>query len=339
VRGRRISRDVVDGILTTRVTRQLGITYPIVQAGMGYLARYELVAAVSNAGGLGVVGSTGNLTPDELAAEITAVHTRTSRPFAVNFLFPRPDASEAGRRLQDALRSNVATAIELGVPIIGAGLGVPPPDVMRQCKKAGVIVMCTIGATRHAVKAQEAGVDLLIAQGWEAGGHNSGVASMALLPQVHQIARIPFLAAGGIASGAGLVAALALGASGVYMGTAFATASEAQAHQHYKEAILRSEDTSTVISRAHSGKPARMLANSFTRYYEAHPEEVRPFPEQLHLAESRAVAVRLEGKVDEGAAPAGQIGGYLQAQETASHIVERIMREADEVLGRDIHAR
>ena len=324
--------EIADEMFTTRITKLLGIKYPIIQAGMGYLAREELVAAVSNAGALGVIGSTGNLSKEELTVEIASVKEQTDRPFAVNFLFPDYDDSNAGRKMASELRENVQVAITTGVPIISAGLGVPPKDVIERCKKAGIIVMCTIGATRHAVKAQEAGVDILIAQGWEAGGHNSRVASMALLPQVNKVAKVPFAAAGGIANGGGLVAAMALGASAVYMGTVFATATEAQAHDRYKQAIIDSTDVSTVVSTAHSGKPARLLRNSFTRYYEEHPDELRPFPEQLEYAKGRAIAVRVNGRVDEGGAPAGQIGGYLAKQEPAAVIISRIMGEAKDVI-------
>jgi enoyl-[acyl-carrier protein] reductase II len=319
--------------LDTALTRRLGIKYPIVQAGMGYIARQELAGAVSEAGALGVIGSTGNLTPDELRDEIREVKAITSKPFAVNLLFPRYDPElESARKLADELRAKIDVVLSEGVAVLGAGLGVPDPETIAAAHKAGTVVMCTIGATRHAAKAQGAGADILVAQGWEAGGHNSGVASMALLPQVCRVARVPVVAAGGFASGSGLIAALALGATGVYMGTIFAVSTEARAHDNYKNAVLAALDTSTVVTRAHSGKPARMVRNEFTRYYEEHSEEIKPFPIQWDQNEPLAVEVRVDGFVDRGPIPAGQIAGYLQGSESAKEIVERVISEARTVL-------
>lgn len=327
-----VSEEWIGDVLTTRVTSMLGVEFPLMQAGMGYLARSELAAAVSNAGAFGIIGSGGNLTPDGLSHEIKQAQGLTDKPFGVNMLFPEYPDSEVGRRMRADQNERVSIVLDAGVPVLGSGLGVPPADVISRCKAAGTLVMCTVGAVRHAVKAQEAGVDLLIAQGWEAGGHNSRVASMALLPQVQRVAKVPFAAAGGIASGSGLVAALALGASAAYMGTVFATAIEADAHDNYKHAIIRSIDTTTVVTRAHSGKPARVLRNRFTDYYEEHPDEILPFPAQAAAAEERAIAVRVRGEVEAGGAPAGQIGGLLERSETASEIITRIMTEARDVL-------
>ncbi|MCE3551107.1 nitronate monooxygenase family protein [Pseudonocardia sp. RS11V-5] len=327
------TEDWIDSVLATRLTTLLGIRHPVVQAGMGYLARQELAAAVSEAGGLGVIGSTGNLSPEGLREEIRQVKALTRRPFAVNLLFPRHDPdSAAGARLGDELRDKVAVVIDEGVAVLGAGLGVPDPEVFAACRAAGVRTMCTVGATRHAEKAQQAGADVLVAQGWEAGGHNSRVASMALLPQVCRIARVPVVAAGGIGGGAGLVAALALGASGAYLGTVFAASAEARAHERYKDAVLAAADTSTVVTRAHSGKPARMVRNAFTEHYRTHPEEIGAFPEQWERNEPLAVAVRVDGDVDRGPIPAGQIAGLLDRRERAADVVERVVREARHTL-------
>lgn len=326
------SEEWIAKVLTTRVTSMLGVEFPLMQAGMGYLARSELAAAVSDAGAFGIIGSGGNLTPSGLADEIKRAQDLTDKPFGVNMLFPEYPDSEVGRRMKADQNERVSIVLDAGVPVLGSGLGVPPGDVIRRCKAAGTLVMCTIGAVRHAVKAQEAGVDLLIAQGWEAGGHNSRVASMALLPQVQRVAEVPFAAAGGMASGSGLVAALALGASAAYMGTVFATATEADAHENYKSAIIDSIDTTTVVTRAHSGKPARVLRNDFTDYYEEHPDQILPFPAQAAAVEDRAIAVRVHGDVQIGGAPAGQIGGLLERSESASEIVQRIMTEARDIL-------
>jgi enoyl-[acyl-carrier protein] reductase II len=329
----------IDKVLRTRICDLFGIDVPLVQAGMGYLARQELVIAVSNAGGLGVVGSSGNLTPDQLRDEIREVKAGTSRPFAVNLLFPRYGDDDEGRRLAQELRDKVDVVLSEGVPVLGSGLGVPDPDVFTRCKRAGTLTMSTVGAVRHAVKAQAAGADVLVAQGWEAGGHNSNVATMALVPQVVRVADVPVVAAGGIAGGSGLVAALALGASGAYMGTVFAASVEARAHENYKQALLAAADTSTTVTRAHSGKPARMIKNAFTRHYEEHPEEIQAFPQQWAQNEPLAVEVRVGGHLDRGPIPAGQIAGYLTHSETAAEILGRVMTEARETLEKGLVSR
>jgi enoyl-[acyl-carrier protein] reductase II len=321
-------------VLHTRVCDLFGIRYPVIQAGMGYLARVELAAAVSEAGGFGVIGSTGNLTPDELREEIRGVQALTGKPFAVNLLFPVFDDSAAGRAMAADLDAKVEVVLAEGVPVLGAGLGTPAPRYIEACRARGTLVMTTVGAVRHAEKAVAAGADVVVAQGWEAGGHNSTVASMALIPQVvrHVGDRVPVLAAGGLASGAGLIAALALGASGGYFGTVFAASREARAHANFKEAVIAARDTSTVVTRGYSGKPARLLRNAFTEYWDAHASEVLPFPQQMELNQEVTAAARVDGEIDRGPLPAGQIAGLLTEVEPAAAIVERIMAEARAVL-------
>jgi enoyl-[acyl-carrier protein] reductase II len=325
--------------LDTTVCRMLGIAHPVIQAGMGYIARAELAAAVSEAGALGVVGSTGDLTPDELRDEIRAVRSRTDRPFAVNLLFPATGESAEGAALAADIRTKVDVLLEEGVPVLGAGLGVPDRSIIDACHRAGMLTMATVGAVRHAVGAERAGIDLIVAQGWEAGGHNSRVASMALLPQVTRAVSVPVLAAGGIASGAGLVAALALGASAAYMGSVFAVAREARVHDAYRAAVFAADETSTVVSRGYSGKPVRMIENEFSRYWDAHPEELQPFPQQFARNEHLAVSAMVEGRTSAGPVSIGQIVGMLDHLESAREIVDRIVAEATEVLERGLWSR
>ncbi len=323
-----------DQVLHTRICDLFGIEYPVVQAGMGYLARVELTAAVSEAGGFGVIGSTGNLSPDELRDEIRGVRALTAKPFAVNLLFPVFDDSLAGRAMAADLDAKVEVVLDEAVPVLGAGLGTPERRYVEACRSRGTLVMTTVGAVRHAEKAVAAGADVVVAQGWEAGGHNSRVASMALIPQVVRAAgaQVPVLAAGGLASGAGLVAALALGASGGYFGTVFAASREAHAHDNFKQAVIEAGDTSTVVTRGYSGKPARLLRNAFTEYWDAHASEIQPFPRQMELNQEVTAAARVNGEIDRGPLPAGQIAGLLTEVEPAAAIVERIMAEARAVL-------
>jgi enoyl-[acyl-carrier protein] reductase II len=320
------------GALSTRACRMLRIEHPVVQAGMGYIARAELAAAVSNAGGLGIVGSTGDLTPEELRAEVREVKALTDRPFAVNLLFPAYDESPEGRTLAAELRTKVEVLLDEGVPVLGAGLGVPGKPVLDACHRAGTLTMATIGAVRHAVMAEQAGLDLIVAQGWEAGGHNSRVASMALLPQVVAAVDVPVLAAGGIAGGAGLVAALALGASAAYLGSVFAVCREARVHDNYREAVFAANETSTTLSRGYSGKPVRMVANEFSRYWEDHADEIEPFPGQWAKNEHLVVTAVVEGRLADGPVPIGQIVGMLDHLESAADIVARVVAEAVDVL-------
>lgn len=334
-----LSHDDARAVLDTKVRRMLGIEFPVIQAGMGYIARAELVSAVSNSGGLGVLGSTGNLTPDELRDEIRTVKKATTAPFAVNMLFPRYDDSQDGRVMAANLRASVDVVLDEGVPVLGSGLGVPEPDVIDACRRSGTMTMATVGAVTHAVKAEAAGIDIIVAQGWEAGGHNARVASMALLPQVTAAVEVPVLAAGGIGNGAGLVAALALGASGAYLGTAFAVCEEAQVHDNFRDAVLGSDELSTVVSRAYSGKPVRMIANEFTRYYDEHPDELEPFPQQWAKNGQTIVYSCVDGELARGPVPAGQIAGLLTTRETAAQIVRRVVDEAVDTLTAGIFSR
>jgi len=325
--------------LNTRICRLLQIEHPVVQAGMGYIARAELAAAVSNAGGLGVVGSTGDLSPDELRQEVRDVKALTDRPFAVNLLFPFYDQSPEGRKLATETREKVEVLLGEGVPVLGAGLGVPEKSVLDACHRAGTLTMATVGAVKHAVGAESVGVDMIVAQGWEAGGHNSRVASMALLPAVARAVDVPILAAGGISGGAGLVAALALGASAAYIGSAFAVSREARVHDNFRDAVFAADETSTVVSRGYSGKPVRMISNEFTRFWDEHPEQLQPFPQQWAKNEHLVVAALVEGRLPEGPVAIGQIAGMLDHLESAAEVVQRVVAEATQILERRLWER
>jgi enoyl-[acyl-carrier protein] reductase II len=175
-------------------------------------------------------------------------------------------------------------------------------------------------------------VDVIVAQGWEAGGHNSRVASMPLLPQVARAVSVPVLAAGGIAGGAGLVAALALGASAAYIGSAFAVTREARVHDNYRNAVFAADETSTVVSRGYSGKPVRMMSNEFSRYWDEHPDELQGFPQQWAKNERLVVTALVEGRLAEGPVAIGQVVGMLDHLESAAELVERVIAEATEIL-------
>jgi enoyl-[acyl-carrier protein] reductase II len=328
--GGAIDGDVSLPAVRTRLTDLLGIEHPVMCAGMGGVSYHRLVAAVSGAGGFGCLGAS-TMTSDEMVAEIRAVRASTDRPFGVDLLTALPDR----------LMADVETLIREGASVFVAGLGVPR-DAIALCHDHGVLVASMCGKVRHAIAAVEAGCDLVIAQGTEAGGHTGLVATMPLVPQVVDAVagRVPVVAAGGIVDGRGLAAALVLGADGVWVGTRFIATPEARAAPGYKDALARTAEDGTVVTRAYSGKPMRTVANEWTRHHEAHPEEVRPFPEQLGVA-MRAGALHLGA--DETATgvdperecyPAGQGVGAIDGLVPAADLVRRFVEEAEAALTR-----
>ena len=320
-------------ILHTQFCKRLGIQYPICQAGMGFVAPGRLAAAVSAAGGLGVIGA-GSMTAAQLREEIKVVRDTTDRPFGVDILFAQIKAERTDQvvRYTDEVNRLIEVTLEEKVPVLIAGLGTPAgivPDAHAQ----GMVVMALAGNVKQATRMAADGVDIIIAQGHEAGGHTGRIGTLALVPQVVDAIDVPVLAAGGIADGRGLVAALALGASGVWMGTRFIVTEEALAHVNYKKKIIEINEEGTVITRCHSGKPCRLIRNQFTDSWEGREHEILPFPLQtIKVGREAAMQARYEGKIEEGGLPAGQVSGLIKAIRPAGEIVRTIMDEAVEVL-------
>jgi enoyl-[acyl-carrier protein] reductase II len=313
----------------TRLTELLGIEHPVMCAGMGGVSYHRLVAAVSEAGGIGTLGAS-TMRAAELAEEIAAVRARTAKPFGVDLLTALPDQVAAG----------IGHVIEGGAALFVAGLGVPR-DTVDELHRAGVIVGSMCGKVRHAVAAVESGCDLVVAQGTEAGGHTGTVATMALVPQVVDAVgqRVPVVAAGGIFDGRGLAAALALGADGVWIGTRFIATPEARSVAGYKEALLAGADDSTVVTRAYTGKTCRVLSNEWTRHFDEHPDELQPFPAQV-LASMAAGANHLgaadgtDVDVDREFFPAGQGVGAIDSLVPAGELVRQIVDDAERTMNR-----
>ena len=311
--------------IRTPICHLLGIDHPVLLAGMGGVSYAEVCAAVSEAGGFGSLGMAG-CSPRMIRAQMQAVRKLTAKPFGVDLLTAQPET----------LTAAVDVIIEEGAAAFIAGLGVPVA-IIDQLKAAGIVVMCMAGKVGHAVKAADAGCDVIIAQGTEAGGHTGNVASVALWPQVVDAVDVPVIAAGGLYDGRGLAAALALGCQGVWMGTRFIASAEAHAGQVYKDAIVAMSESDTVISRAFTGKTLRALANDTTRAFEGQT----PKPFALQVAES-AAAGRLGpiAGVIEGVDPAtmclaaGQGGGGIGDVLPAAEIVRRTIAEAEAVLDR-----
>jgi enoyl-[acyl-carrier protein] reductase II len=311
-------------MIRTPLTERLGITYPIIQAGMGGVARAELVAAVSNAGGLGVIGA-GFMSPAQLREEIRKVKDLTDKPFGVDLLLARdwPGQEEM-----------IEVIIEERVPVFASGLGNPAPYV-EALHQAGITVMAVVGTVRHARRVVEGGTDIVVAQGTEGGGHTGRIATLALVPQVvDAVAPTPVVAAGGIADGRVLVAALALGACGVWVGTRFVATHEAFAHQNYKQKILQATEEDTVVTRAFTGKDCRVIRNRYVELWQDRQAEIQPFPFQMMVDPEKMEAAVLHGDTDMGIMPAGQIAGAVREVKSAGNIVREMMEEAEAVLSR-----
>jgi enoyl-[acyl-carrier protein] reductase II len=302
----------------------------VMLAGMGGVSYHRLVAAVSEAGGFGCLGA-GTMSSAELVDEIRATQALTDKPFGVDLLTALPDQ----------MLHNVELMIEERVPVFVAALGVPR-EVIDLCHRNNVLVVNMCGKVRHAVDAVEAGCDLVVAQGTEAGGHTGQVATMPLVPQIVDAvgARVPVVAAGGIFDGRGLAAALSLGADGVWVGTRFIATPEARSAPGYKDALLATGEDGTVVSRAFSGKPMRVVRNETTRHYEEHPEDLRPFPEQLVVSTTGGFLHLPQGDEAEGVDPtrecypAGQGVGAIEDLVPAADLVAQFVQEAETALAR-----
>lgn len=321
--------------IRTPICDRLGIEYPIFQAGMGWVARAALAAAVSEAGGLGVVGAGSTSTADELRDEIRGVRDRTDKPFGVDILFATIRAEgDAVARYTDSVQAMIDVVLEEQVPVLISGLG-SPKQAIGPAHERGIYVMSVVGAVRHAEKAVADGVDAVIATGGDGGGHVGAIGTAALIPAVVDAVDVPVLAGGGLADGRGLVAALAFGAQGVWMGTRFIATEEARAHQNYKNKIGQTDTAGTIVTRAHSGKPCRLIRNGFTESWQGREAEIQPFPLQgMAVGHPASERGRLQGDVEAGVLPAGQSCGLIEDSPPAGAIVRRIATEAETVLAR-----
>jgi enoyl-[acyl-carrier protein] reductase II len=320
-------------VLRTPLCDLLGIRYPICQAGMGWVARSTLAAAVSEAGGLGVIAAAHG-SPADLREEIRRVRDRTDRPFGVDILFAtvRTGGDESDR-FTDAVKGWIDVTLEERVPVVIAGLGSPGP-VVGQVHAQGGKVMALCGNVKQARDHAASGVDVVIAQGHEAGGHTGRVGGLVLVPAVvDAIAPLPVLAAGGVADGRGIVAALALGAAGVWIGTRFIATAEAHGHDNYKNRIVAIDDEGTVVTRAASGKPCRLIRNGFTREWEKRQDEIQPFPVQFErVGRPFAVLAREQGDIEHGSAACGQSAALIHEVVPVRDVIARLVEEAGRTL-------
>lgn len=297
----------------------LGIKYPIIQGGMAWLGTTELVSAVSNAGALGVIGS-GDAPPEWLRDQVRSTKGRTDKPFAVNILLISP-----------FLKQNLKVILDERVSIVTFGGGNPSVHIPA-LKEAGVKVMPVVSSVALARRLERLGVDAIIAEGMESGGHVGDTATMALVPQVVNSVKVPVIAAGGIADGRGLVAALALGAQGVQMGTRFICSRECIAHPRFKEQIIQARDRATVVTGESTGHPVRCLENRLTRQFMAREKAGASSTELEELGRGRLSLGVIEGNIEQGSLMAGQIAGLIKEIRPVKTIIEDTVAEAERTI-------
>jgi enoyl-[acyl-carrier protein] reductase II len=297
----------------------LGIKYPVLQGGMAWVSTAELAAAVSEAGGLGIIGS-GHNPADWVRAEIKKVKTLTKKPYGVNVMMMSP-------HLEDVMQ----VILEEKVPVITTGAG-NPAKYIPALKEIGTKVIPVIPSVALAQRLEKQGVDAVVAEGTESGGHIGDLTTMALVPQVVDAVKIPVIAAGGIADGRGLVAALALGATGVQIGTRFMCATECTIHENVKMAIIKAKDRDTVVSGRSTGHPVRSIKNKLTKLYEDREKQGAPVEELEKLGVGRMKIAMIDGDVDNGSLMAGQIAGMVNEIMPAKAIIDDIIHGANAVL-------
>lgn len=305
--------------MKTAITELLNIQYPIFQGGMAWVAEHTLAAAVSNAGGLGIIAS-GGAPCDYVREEVRKTKALTDKPFGVNIMLMNPEA--------DAIAHMV---IEEGVKVVTTGAG-NPEKYFPVWKEAGIKILPVVASVGLARRMEKYGADALIAEGCESGGHIGEMTTMTLVPQVVQVVHVPVVAAGGIGDGHGVAAAFMLGAEGVQVGTRFLLADETQIHENYKEKVLKAKDIDSQVTGRSTGHPIRVLRNPMTRKYlkmEAEGATLEEL-EVMTLGSLRRAVV--EGDVKEGSLMAGQVAGLLNKRQTCKEIIEEMMTEAVDVM-------
>ncbi len=305
--------------MKTRVSELLGITYPVIQGGMAWVAEYHLAAAVSNAGGLGLIGAA-SAPPEVVREQIRETKKRTDKPFGVNVMLLNPNAPEVAK-----------IVIEEGVKAVTTGAG-SPAQFMDAWKAAGVTVIPVVASVAMAKLMQRAGADAVVAEGMESGGHIGAQTTMTLVPQVADAVDIPVIAAGGIADGRGIAAAMMLGAEGVQLGTRFLVAEESVVHDNYKERVIKAKDIDSEVTGTGTGHPIRVLRNKMSREYLKMEKAGAAFEEleQLTLGSLRKAVI--DGDVVNGSLMAGQSAGLVKKRQTCREMIEEMMREADALL-------
>ena len=305
--------------METRITKLLGCRYPVIQGGMAWVAEYHLAAAVSDAGGIGLIGAAS--APAEVVREqIRKVKELTDKPFGVNVMLLNPNAPDVARVI-----------VEEGVGIVTTGAG-NPAKYMDMWKTAGVTVIPVVASVAMAKLMERAGADAVVAEGMESGGHIGSQTTMTLVPQVADAVSIPVIAAGGIADGRGMAAAMLLGAEGIQMGTRFVAAKESIVHENYKERIIKAKDIDSEVTGTSTGHPIRVLRNQMTREYLKLEKAGASFEELEELTLGSLRKAVIDGDVIHGSLMAGQSAGLVKREQTCKENIEEITGEAEALL-------
>lgn len=297
------------------MTKLLKTKYPIIQGGMAWVADADLAAAVSNAGGLGIIAAA-SMPADLLEQQVIKIRTLTDKPFGMNIMLMSPTADDA-----------MEIAAKYRVPVVTTGAGLPG-KVIERLKPLGTIVIPVVASSAHAERVSKQGADAVVAEGSEAGGHIGEVNTMVLVPQIADSVSIPVIAAGGIADGRGMIAAFSLGAEGVQVGTRFVCSSECNVHMNYKEKIIKANDRSTVVTGRSLGHPVRALKNKLSKQFEEFEKNSAPAAELEALGAGKLRLAVVEGDTDWGSLMAGQSAGMVKSVEPAASIIEDIIKGA-----------
>ena len=310
--------------MKTKITELLGIEYPIIQGGMAWVAEYNLAAAVSNAGGFGIIGAA-SAPPEIVREQIRKCKELTDKPFGVNVMLMNPNAEEVAK-----------IVIEEGVKAVTTGAG-NPAKFIPMWKEAGVKVIPVVASVAMAVMMERAGADAIVAEGMESGGHIGQTTTMALLPQVVDAVNIPVIGAGGIADGRGFAAAIMLGAEAVQMGTAFLVAKENIVHENYRNKVIAAKDIDSVVTGTSTGHPVRGLRNHMTKEYLRLEKEGATIDELEKITLGALRRAVIEGDAKDGTVMAGQIAGLIKKEATCKEIITSIYNEGVELLNRGVN--
>ena len=305
--------------MQTRISKLLKTEYPILQGGMAWVAEYHLAAAVSNAGGLGIIGAA-SAPPEVVREQIRKTKELTKNPFGVNVMLLNPNAPEVAQ-----------VVVEEGVKVVTTGAG-NPGKFMKAWKEAGVVVIPVVASVAMAKMMERGGADAVIAEGMESGGHIGSQTTMTLVPQVADAVSIPVIAAGGIADGRGIAASFLLGAEGVQMGTRFIVAKESIVHPNYKERVIKARDIDSEVTGMSTGHPIRVLRNAMSREYLKMEQEGATFEELEHLTLGSLRKAVIDGDVVNGSLMAGQSAGMVKKEQTCEEIMQEIVKEAEQLM-------
>lgn len=305
--------------MKTKVTELLQIEYPIIQGGMAWVAEHHLAAAVSEAGGFGLIGAA-SAPPEIVREEIRKAKELTDKPFGVNIMLLNPNADEVAK-----------IVVEEGIQAVTTGAG-NPEKYMPMWKEAGVKVIPVVASVAMAKRMERYGADAVVAEGMEAGGHIGNQTTMALIPQIVDAVNIPIIAAGGIGDGRGVAASFMLGAEGVQMGTRFVVADESIVHDNYKDRIVKAKDIDSVVTGQSTGHPVRCLRNQMTKEYIKKEQEGVPFEELERMTLGSLRKAVMDGDILNGTVMAGQIAGLVSKRQSCKEILQEIMTEAEKLL-------